>query len=119
MTRADIMVLVTAIVLLPFLYIHLWAADSPGQQVRIISGSNKPIVMSLAQAKTITVHGMLGDSIIEIKQGKARFKYSPCRNKVCIHSGWLHTGGEFTACLPNRVSLQVIGKDNRYDAINF
>jgi hypothetical protein len=47
---------------------------------------------------------------------------SPCVGQQCVHSGWAQRGGEFIACVPNRVSLVVLGRGaggDYYDSINF
>jgi hypothetical protein len=72
-----------------------------------------------APDRLLEIDGPLGASRIEIRNGRARFISSPCRGKVCIHSGWLEHTGELTACLPNRVSIQLLGQHPRFDAVNF
>lgn len=119
MTRADIAVLAVALAGLPFLYHAYWGTDAAGEAVRILAPGQPPVTVSLARDRTMTVAGRLGPSVIEIKNGRVRFVSSPCRNKLCIRSGWLGRGGEFAACLPNEISLVVLAPEQRYDAINF
>lgn len=58
--------------------------------------------------------GPLGITEIEIKDGKARVISSPCRNKICIESGWAET----LCCLPNRVTAITTGNEGEVDAIS-
>lgn len=118
-TWADRFVIVLAVGMLPFLYHAYWGDRTQGEAVRILAPGRAPTTVSLDQTRTLTVQGPLGPSTIEIDRGKVRFVDSPCRNKLCIRAGWLSRGGEFAACLPNRISLVVIGREQRYDAINF
>ncbi|MEJ2644360.1 MAG: NusG domain II-containing protein [Gammaproteobacteria bacterium] len=118
MTRADLVAVILAVALLPVLYLHFWSGGGFAEQVRIQEGNQPPHYYSLARDQRIRVHGPLGDSVLEILHGRVRFVSSPCRNKICVHSGWLSRAGESTACLPNRVSVQIIGQDPRFDAIN-
>lgn len=46
-----------------------------------------------------SVKGILGVTVIEVKDGKARIISSPCPNKTCISSGYQST----LICLPNKV----------------
>jgi len=64
------------------------------------------------------VIGIPGDTV-EIHDGAVRFVSSPCAGKLCVHAGWLKNGNDFTACLPNRVSIAVIGGSEGYDSVNF
>jgi hypothetical protein len=119
MTRADKILLVLVICALPFLYARLWFPDEQARYVRIQAGDKEPITAELSPDRKLQVHGPLGDSVIEIKESRARFLKSPCKGQQCVHSGWLETAGELAACLPNRISIQLLGRHPRFDAINF
>ena len=119
MTRADIVVVILAVALLPFLYMSYWVSSQQGDALRVMVNGKETMTVSLREDQHFTVHGPLGDSVIDIHQGKARFVSSPCRGKQCVHTGWLGQGGEFAACLPNRVSIAVIAEEQRYDSIVF
>lgn len=119
MTRADAAVLLSALLLLFYLYGLYWGERTAGEAVRIRSGDGAETVVSLAADRQLEIDGPLGTSIIEIRDGRVRFAASPCRNQLCVHSGWLGEGGEVAACLPNRISVAVIGRELRYDSINF
>ena len=119
MTRADLVVVTFALLLLPYLYISFWGESTMGEEVHVLVNGKQERIASLTNNQELTIQGALGPSIIKVENGRVRFSASPCNNKQCIHSGWLQLGGEFTACLPNRVSLLVKGLDNRFDTINF
>jgi len=119
MTRADYFVLAGALLLLPYLYASYWHRGGAGEEVRIVDADGKEILASLHEDREIRLPGPLGTSVIEIRDGQARFASSPCHGQFCVHAGWLHLGGEFTACLPNHISLAVVGPELRYDTINF
>ena len=74
---------------------------------------------TLNQDRTLNIHGPMGDSIVQIAHGKARFSRSPCTNQYCVHQGWLNKVGEAAICLPNRISLELIGKQKPYDSLNY
>ena len=65
------------------------------------------------------VAGLHGDSVIEVLDGKARFKDSPCPNKTCVQQGFISLPGEWAACLPNDVFIMVQGaaKKGSVDAL--
>lgn len=119
MTRGDWGVVLFALVLIPYLYMTQWGGDSTGEAVHIRAPGVEEIVADLHDDQHLEIDGPLGTSVIEIREGKVRFTSSPCRNKQCVHAGWLDHGGELAACLPNRISVAVVGSDLRYDSINF
>ncbi|PCH59570.1 MAG: hypothetical protein COC05_06620 [Gammaproteobacteria bacterium] len=120
MTRVDLLIMIIAVAALPLLYLQLWGPNYRGTEVNIIVADQKPQRHSLLRDQTLAIKGKLGDSIITINNGKAAFIESPCRNKQCIHSGWHSRNGDTTACLPNRITLSVVGDGiARFDSVTF
>jgi len=64
--------------------------------------------------------GPIGIMHVEIADGAARVISSPCREQICVNSRPMTSGGDWTACLPNRVFLEVTGKDEtEVDAFSY
>jgi hypothetical protein len=118
-TRADKLVIALAVLLLPFLYLQFWGNHSRGEVVQIRVAGGKDMILPLDQDKTIKVAGALGTSVIEIHNRQVRFIDSPCQGKQCVLTGWLREDGQMAACLPNGVTVQIVGRDNHFDAVNF
>jgi hypothetical protein len=116
---ADYVVIAVAIALLPLLYLQYWSRPSPGQAARIVDARGKEMIVPMTDNRRLEIEGPLGVSVIEIHDGAVRFVSSPCTAKLCIHAGWLRSGNDFTACLPNRVSVAVIGGPSGYDSVVF
>ncbi len=119
LTRADMLLLLVVTSLVGWSYVAIWSAKTAALEVEIWSRGERVHTLPLAEDRQLAVAGALGDSHIEIKHAEARFVDSPCSNKLCVLHGWLQHAGETTACLPNQVSLRILGRDPRYDAINF
>lgn len=123
MTRADIVLLVFVIGLLPLSYLYFWPAKMEGRYVRVFAADQFVKALPLNQDRHLKVKGTLGHSHIEIKNGQVRFTDSPCTGKFCIHKGWLNQSGDFNACLPNQISVEITATENndqnRFDSINF
>lgn len=118
MTRADAVVLALALLLVGALYAHFWQAPRAATAAEIRSGGRLVGRYPLAQTRQLAVSGRIGVSRILIEPGRARFADSPCRNRICVHSGWLTHAGDATACLPNGVSLSLSGDtEDALDAI--
>ncbi|MCW9024848.1 MAG: NusG domain II-containing protein [Gammaproteobacteria bacterium] len=118
MTRADTAILIIAICTLPFVYRYYWQAETSADRVRIFSADQLIKELDLNKDRTVRVKGVLGHSHIQIKDGQVRFTDSPCTGKFCIHKGWLSEGGDFNACLPNQISIEVTGQQ-QFDSMNF
>jgi len=65
----------------------------------------------LSEERRITLPGPLGETVVEIKQGRVCVVDSPCPEKVCIGMGTIARSGEIVACVPNRLVLTIRGND--------
>jgi len=117
---SDSIILCTSIIFTVWLYNVFWFSNgqSGTAETLVVQYADKsPVEYSLQEERLITIEGETGDSIIEIKQGKARFIHSSCRNHFCVFHGWLTIAGDTTACLPNRISISLKGSAVDFDAI--
>lgn len=115
-------ILFACAILLPLLFTRYGVVGSAGTQARIMTGAREFAVVPLQRNQSYRVDGYLGVSEIEVRDGRIRFLSSPCPGKQCVTSGWASRGGEFVACVPNRVSLVVLGQGaggDYYDSITF
>lgn len=119
MTRADWIVIILALALLPLVYLYNWRPHTRAVEATITGPDHYHRTIMLDHDQIIRVPGKLGDSVLEVRKGEIRFIKSPCTTKFCIHSGWLKYNGDVMACLPNGVYVAVAGGSRKYDAINF
>lgn len=118
-TRGDSVVLGLAIILLASTFSMLWRNEGHGAEAVILVNGQQWARLNLFHNQDYHVPGPLGVSHIRVQDGQARFIDSPCPNKLCVLTGWINQGGENATCLPNLVSLQILGTDSRFDTINF
>lgn len=119
MTRADWVLLVAVTASLPVLYTHFWSGDTIARYLQVQQGNQPASIITVDRNQVLQLDGPLGTSNVEIQAGRARFTHSPCPGKNCIQAGWLDGVGELAACLPNRISIRLLGMHPRFDAINF
>jgi len=119
-TTADKILFLFSFTLITASFFYFWQS-SPASYAVIKSEQQDALTINLNEPQLLHIQGMLGVSTLEVKQGQIRFVTSPCRNKICIQSGWHHHGGAVSACLPNRISVQLAShvSNARYDAIIF
>ena len=118
-TRADKSIIALALVLVAALYISLWGEQSQGEMVYISVAGAPPLTVPLDNNKRLEIKGAVGTSVIEIKDRQVRFLDSPCHSKRCIIAGTISKDSEIVACLPNAISARIVGRDARFDAVNF
>jgi hypothetical protein len=114
----DWLVIAISSVLVVYLFQHLWSHEHAAK-VQIRVGDKVHATYDLNLARHVQVTGALGEAVIHIAHGKARFAKSPCHNQYCVHQGWLNHSGQAAICLPNQISLELIGEKKPYDTLNY
>lgn len=114
----DWLVLSLSTTLVIWLFIAFWQ-QQPASKLLIRQGNTVYGKYSLDQTKTLHVHGAIANAIIVIDQGKVRFKQSPCTNQFCVHQGWLSRSGQVAVCLPNQLSIELLGASKPFDTLNY
>ena len=97
------------------------AAGGEGEQVAIESEEGD-FVYPLSTDREFTLSGPLGTTDIEIKDGRVRVARDPGPQQICVRQGWIERSGEWLACLPSRIFIQIEGGqhgDNDIDAQTF
>lgn len=114
----DWLVVFTSLLGIVLLFQTLWSNEHAAK-VQIRLGDKIYATYSLNQQREIHIHGPIGTATISIAQGKARFAKSPCNNQYCVHQGWLTRAGQAAICLPNQISLELLGETKPYDSLNY
>ncbi|MEQ1767465.1 MAG: NusG domain II-containing protein [Methylotenera sp.] len=114
----DWLIVLIGILGIVLLFQTLWTNEHAAK-VQIRLGDKIYATYSLNQQREIHVHGPIGTATISIAQGKARFAKSPCHNQYCVHQGWLTRAGQAAICLPNQISLELLGETKPYDSLNY
>jgi hypothetical protein len=114
----DWLVMAASLVAVVFMFQTFWQFV-PASQLKIRQGNQVIGTYDLNQMRELKITGPMGESLISINQGKVRFKQSPCHNQYCVHQGWLSRAGQVAICLPNQISLQLMGAKSSYDSLNY
>jgi hypothetical protein len=88
----------------------VYAAPQSAAQV-VIQGSGRTWIFPLDAEERIVVPGPVGETVVDIHEGKARVRSSPCVNQTCVAAGHIRRQGEWAACLPNKVFISIEGAD--------
>jgi hypothetical protein len=114
----DWLVIFAGMLAVIFMFQQFWSF-APASKLNIRQGDKIIGTYDLNQSRELHIKGPLGESIIVINNGQARFKQSPCNNQYCVHQGWLSHAGQVAICIPNQISLQLAGAKKTYDSLNY
>lgn len=112
-TIADKILMVLLIIMSASGFLFITKAFPQGTDVKIEVNGRTVYKLPLDTDTIVSVKGIIGETIVEIKDRKVCIKESQCPNKICIHNGWIDRGA--IICLPNRVIVNVCRPDNIQD----
>jgi len=81
-----------------------------------IKSAEETLLYSLSEDREVEVSGPIGTTHVHVIDGRAHITDSPCRDKICITTGWVEQGGDWAACLPNRVFVSIRGGESEAGA---
>lgn len=114
----DWITLLGGAVLTTWLGLTFWQGGGADKAV-IRSGGKVFREVALSRDAVISVPGPLGISKIAIHDLKARVASDPSPRQLCVHQGWLSRSGEIAICLPNQVSVELVGGRRTYDSLTY
>lgn len=115
---ADFVILALAAATVGASYGAFWSERTQGDRALVSVGRHSASTISLGDDGDFPVDGILGESLLRVRDGRIRFLDSPCPGRYCVHTGWISRTGQVAACLPNGVVVEVEGGVREFDAIN-
>lgn len=81
-----------------------------GEIVKVIElNISKDMIFKLEENQNVS---------FEISSGKIRFVDTVCPDKLCENFGYLNKSNQTSICLPNMVSLKILGKNEGGDDVD-
>ena len=90
-----------------------------GEYLEIYKNNKILATYSLNQKITKLINGEKGETKITIDNGKVRFSSAPCAKKYCIHQGWINKANQIIICIPNKISISMLGGKKNYESISY
>ena len=108
----DVLMVALAVGLAVFSMVALARAGNGGKGgVAVIEVNGRELHrVKLGEDRKITVRGSRGTSTVEFRGNRVRMLESTCRDKICVHTGWIDSAGQSVVCLPNRVVIRILGR---------
>lgn len=108
-TRRDALIIATILaVAVAFLIIP---ALKSGEYAEISFDGKAVKTVSLRKNEIFTINNIT----FEIKDGKISVTDSPCRDKICEHTGFIGSPSQTIVCLPEKMSVRIVGKSDDID----
>lgn len=113
--RIDIIVIVSLLLLSLMTVLVVDLTKEEGAYVEITIDGSSGGKYSLSSDATIPLNN--GSNVLTIKDGAAYMSYSSCPDHTCENTGRVKHIGQTIICLPNRLTITVIGTSD--DPVDF
>ncbi len=107
----DVPIFLTVLSVIILISINIYTKNNDKLYV-LIKNETTEWIYPLDINRTVHIEGELGTVTILIENKSAAFIESNCPQKICINAGKLKKAGDWAACLPNRVIVEITTKQN-------
>ena len=108
--RADVIVIVSLLVLALALYLALNLGRREGGTAVVRVNGVETEQHSLLQNGSFPLNG--GTNILVIEDGYAWMSEANCPDHICVRQGKIHYTGQVITCLPNRLTVTIEGGED-------
>ena len=115
--KGDILIIAAIAALSVAVFFALLLFYGPGRTGETVEArfENETIFTApLGSSLRKSFHGKIS---IEIDNGRARVSAADCPDQFCVRSGWISSPGQSIVCLPNRLTVRVLGADSAVDLV--
>ena len=110
--RLDVIVIASILVVSALFALTTLITRTEGAYVEIAQNGNIIGKYPLDLDSVYTLNG--GTNILTVKNGEAYMSYSSCPDHTCENTGKISYVGQTIICLPNRISITVVGEPDNY-----
>ena len=104
-----------------FVSLALWAVVSltkkPGTEVVVTVDGEEYATYSLSEDREVVIETEKGRNVLTIKDGYADITDATCPDGLCERQRKINKSGETLVCLPNKVTVTVVGSEEGVDFV--
>lgn len=105
--RYDIIIIIS-LLLISAISLTIWLSlRHPGEFVRVEADGEHIADYSLSHDAEYSLMG--GTNVLVIEGGAAYMKSADCPDRTCVNMGRVRYTGESIVCLPNKITVRVMG----------
>ena len=86
--------------------------------VRLVT-PQQTVIIPIDSDTLISIPVRDGFTVVEVGGGRARIRSSPCPTGTCVRTGWIEHGGQAAVCMPEGVSIEIMGDGVEPDAVSY
>ncbi|SET10449.1 NusG domain II-containing protein [[Clostridium] polysaccharolyticum] len=119
MKKGDLILIGVFLLLGGIILVTQFAGKEAGEQVVITLEGKTYKVLDLKDNQELKVKGKEGHyNVVVIKNGQVTIKEADCKNQVCVNTAPIDSIGESIACLPHKLIVKIVAKDENLEGEN-
>lgn len=113
--------LVALILVSPVLSLtSLWQPNQVNNKLFLYYDNKLLASCSLSEEGVLSITEKSSDVKVKIEENRVRILESNCPKQICVHTGWISAPGQTVVCVPNRILLEIKGKQEpKYHAESY
>ena len=117
MNKDDIKLIGIILVIIIIIFILINTNKSKGNIVEVYYDNKLILEKDLNIDNTYIVEGYLGEVEIEVKERKVRVIKENSPRHICSREGYISDSSKPLICLPNKIVIKIIAKENDIDGV--
>ncbi len=85
-------------------------AARPGTTVLVEVDGQVRHKAGLMNGTVFSVQGVVGELVVEIREGTVAVIRADCPNKICVRTGRRSRSGDIIVCVPNKTIIRIVGE---------
>lgn len=116
LTRCDKLIIISVVLLAVSVYCvftFFLFEGQPESVLVLVDGKEYATykLSAISDTKTVEINTEFGYNVLEITSKSTKMVDASCKDKIDIQSGEISKPGQMLVCVPNRVSVKIVGKE--------
>ncbi len=120
--KGDLLFIIVVLIgLVIFLFIRFagFSAVAKSVEVKVDGITKLKVHLKQSTARIYDIASSEGSLSFIIDEEKVYVLESTCKDKLCIKEGAISRVGESIICLPNRITISIVGEKNEVDSTTY
>ena len=111
MKKTDWIILIAALIVCAGAFLIISLKRDDGAVAAVYVDGEQTAVYPLDTDLNVTIEGIGGTNVLEIKDHQAKIVSADCPDLSCTHQMAIRSGNESIVCLPHRVSVMILSEE--------
>lgn len=117
MNKTDLKLIIILLAVVGIIFIYINLNKKEGNTAIVYYEDKEILKIDLNIDKEYTVEGLLGEVVLEVKDKKIRVKKETSDKHICSKEGYIYTNNKSLVCMPNKIIVKIISKENNLDGV--